>query len=59
MPRGDGTGPDGRGPRGLGQNQRAMRNWRREQGACGGTPRVDGSGGGRGNRGTLRQPPSN
>jgi len=26
-------------------------------GACGGTPRRDGSGGGRGNRGTTRQPP--
>ena len=27
------------------------------QGACGGTPRRDGSGGGIGNRGTRRQPP--
>lgn len=27
------------------------------QGACGGTPRRDGSGGGVGNRGTRRQPP--
>jgi len=28
----------------------------RKQGACGGTPRRDGSGGGSGNRGTGRQP---
>jgi len=28
----------------------------RVQGACGGTPRRDGSGGGKGNRGTSRQP---
>jgi len=26
------------------------------QGGCGGTPRQDGSGGGTGNRGTVRQP---
>jgi len=29
----------------------------RAKGACGGTPRRDGSGGGTGNRGTKRQPP--
>jgi len=29
---------------------------RRTPGACGGTPRKDGSGGGRGNRSTQRQP---
>jgi len=28
----------------------------RKQGACGGTPRRDGSGGGKGNKGTARQP---
>lgn len=28
----------------------------RNRGACGGTPRKDGSGGGKGNRGTRRQP---
>ena len=28
----------------------------RTQGACGGTPKRDGSGGGTGNRGTKRQP---
>jgi len=28
----------------------------RKQGSCGGTPRKDGRGGGRGNRGTSRQP---
>lgn len=28
----------------------------RRKGGCGGTPRKDGSGGGRGNRGTSRQP---
>jgi len=28
-----------------------------KQGRCGGTPRKDGSGGGKGNRGTVRQPP--
>jgi len=27
-----------------------------KKGACGGTPRRDGSGGGRGNRGTKKQP---
>lgn len=27
------------------------------KGNCGGTPRRDGSGGGTGNRGTVRQPP--
>jgi len=34
----------------------ARRTRRSGQGACGGTPRRDGSGGGRGNRGTSRQP---
>jgi len=29
---------------------------RRTSGGCGGTPRRDGSGGGKGNRGTKRQP---
>jgi hypothetical protein len=29
---------------------------RPKQGSCGGTPRKDGSGGGRGNKGTRRQP---
>jgi len=28
----------------------------RRKGACGGTPRRDGSGGGKGNKGTKRQP---
>jgi len=28
----------------------------RKQGECGGTPRRDGSGGGRGNKGTKNQP---
>jgi len=28
----------------------------KNRGACGGTPRKDGSGGGKGNRGTSRQP---
>jgi len=32
------------------------RSSRREQGSCGGTPRRDGSGGGRGNRSTTKQP---
>ena len=39
--------------RGLGRG----RGGRGGQGACGGTPRRDGSGGGIGNRGTTRQPP--
>jgi len=30
----------------------------KKQGACGGTPKRDGSGGGKGNRGTSRQPKS-
>ena len=46
MPRRDMTGPRGAGA----QTGRGM-------GACGGTPRRDGSGGGVGNRGTNRQPP--
>ena len=29
----------------------------KNQGSCGGTPRRDGSGGGKGNKGTGRQPP--
>ena len=44
MPRRNGTGPTGAGPR-------------TGRGACGGTPRRDGSGGGTGNRGTAKQPP--
>ena len=28
----------------------------RKKGSCGGTPKRDGSGGGKGNRGTSRQP---
>ena len=29
----------------------------KKQGSCGGKPRKDGSGGGKGNKGTKRQPP--
>ena len=29
----------------------------KSRGSCGGTPRRDGSGGGKGNKGTKRQPP--
>ena len=46
MPRQDGTGPTGAGPK-----------TGRGAGTCGGTPRRDGSGGGTGNRGTTKQPP--
>ena len=55
MPRQNGMGPQGNGPRtgrGLGSCDRGNYG-----GACGGVPRRDGSGGGLGNRGTLRQPP--
>ena len=46
MPRRNETEPAGAGPR-----------TGRGAGACGGTPRRNGSGGGTGNRGTNRQPP--
>lgn len=43
--------------RGLNETTNRMgRPRRKNQGACGGTPRRDGSGGGIGNRGTSRQP---
>lgn len=46
MPRRNGTGPNGAGPK-TGKGA----------GSCGGTPRRDGSGNGIGNSGTKKQPP--